>query len=63
MSPFNRTLVELKHMSCNSANILSLTFNRSLVELKPLGRSLKTVLFNRTLVELKLEDPINLEDV
>ena len=57
ISPFNRTIVELKCLILNTTMVVLLTFNRTIVELKCLILNTTMVVlltFNRTIVELKL---------
>ena len=57
VSPFNRTIVELKRKQIPGGSTYRSTFNRTIVELKldTSGRvELRDSAFNRTIVELKL---------
>ena len=56
MSPFNRTIVELKRDEFGVFSRVAVAFNRTIVELKqclvPMANWIQ-VAFNRTIVELK----------
>ena len=55
-SPFNRTIVELKHVVKNNSRTCQLSFNRTIVELKQNYHYFSMFHFspfNRTIVELK----------
>jgi len=55
--PFNRTIVELKHVDIQMSAKVEHSFNRTIVELKPGSLSdnqSDSRTFNRTIVELKL---------
>ena len=56
MTPFNRTILELKQQMCSPTSMPVFPFNRTILELKHLNvveAFAQFVAFNRTILELK----------